>query len=100
MKKRMVVVAVVAVAAVAAWNFSQSSQVVSTSSDLTLENLEAIAQGRGTFPACQKTELTIGEEPRVLPFCVNGKCEKVVQIPYGLDVNSCSEDPHPLSVNE
>ena len=94
MKKLMVIVAVAAVAAVAAWNFNQSSQVVSTSSDLTLENLEAIAQGRGHFPACQKTELPVGDPPRTLPFCVNGICKDTEQIPWRLDVNYCNEDPH------
>lgn len=97
MKKLMVIVAVVAVAAVAAWNFNQSSQVVSASSDLTLENLEAIAQGRGTFPACQKTESDSDKAPETIKFCVNGSCERVLQIPYGLDVNYCNQTPSPIN---
>lgn len=97
MKKRMVVVAVVAVAVVAAWNFKQSSQVVSTSSDLTIENLEAIAQGRGYFPACQKTESSADIQAREIPFCVNGRCEQVIQVPYGLDVNYCNQTPSPIN---
>lgn len=59
---------------------------------MTLENLDAIAKGRGIFPACQKTELSSGEK-RVIPFCVNGQCKQVEQYRYKLDVNYCNEDP-------
>lgn len=94
MKKVIVVVAMVAVAAVATWNFNQSNQVMNSSSDLTLENLEAIAEGRGYFPVCQKTELSAGDPPRVIPFCVDGVCRQVEQIPWILDVNYCDENSH------
>lgn len=96
MKKLMIVVAMAAVAAVAVWNFNQSSQVVSPSSDLTLENLEAIAQGRGHFPACQKGESDANKPPVEIPFCIGNKCEDSKQIPKGLNVNYCSQDPYPL----
>lgn len=91
MKKIIGIVTVVAFAAISAWNFSQSTY-NSTDTDLTLENLNAIAKGRGSFPACQKTELSSGEK-RVIPFCVNGRCEEVEQYRYKLDVNYCYENP-------
>lgn len=96
MKKLMVIVAVVAVAAVAAWNFNQSSQVVSTSSDLTLENLEAIAQGRGSFPTCQKSNPESGDL-ELVKFCVSEtECKQTMKVKYGLDVNYCSQKPSPI----
>lgn len=92
MKKLLGIVTVAVIVAVSAWNFNQSRN-ESETSDLTLANLEAIAQGRGIFPVCQKTELSSGVK-KTIPFCVNGRCEQVEQIPYKLDVNYCSDNPH------
>ncbi len=89
MKKILSIVTIVAFAAISAWNFSQRTY-NATNSDLTFENLNAIAKGRGIFPACQKTELSNGER-RVIPFCVNGQCQQTWEIPYKLDVNYCNE---------
>lgn len=88
MKKSLGILVVAAIAATTAWNFNQSKNDAKVS-DLTLDNLEAIAQGRGNFPACQKTELYSGKRKKI-PFCVNGQCQEVEQIPYKLDVNYCS----------
>lgn len=88
MKKSLGILVVAAIAVATAWNFNQGKNEVEAS-DLTLDNLEAIAQGRGIFPACQKTELTSGTK-KTIPFCVNGQCKQVEQIPYKLDVNYCS----------
>ena len=56
MRKKILGVAVIAIlAGVAVYNFSLN-QTVDEVSDLTLENLDAIATARGNFPACQKGE--------------------------------------------
>lgn len=91
MRKIIGIVTVVAFAAISVWNFSQSTYNV-TDSDLTLENLNAIAKGKGIFPACQKTEVS-GTKTKVIPFCVNGRCQQTLEVPYKLDVNYCNEDP-------
>jgi len=91
MKKILGILTIAVFAVISAWNFSQSTY-NATDTDLTLENLDAIAKGRGIFPACQKTEVS-GSEKRKIPFCVNGRCKEVYEVPYKLDVNFCDEDP-------
>ena len=93
MRKKILAVAIIAaVAGVAIYNISmnQNAGSVSDVSDLTLENLDAIAQGRGNFPACQKKEGT-GNKMKVIPFCVGPSCIDTNAIPGTLDVNYCSE---------
>ena len=54
MRKKIFGAAVIAaLAGVSVYNFSLN-QTVDEFSDLTLENLDAIATARGNFPACQK----------------------------------------------
>lgn len=89
MKKKVFGVAFITAMAVAAgWNINQSKNVAEMS-DLTLENIEALAEGRGSFPACQKNEGS--GTPRTIPFCVNGACKQTMQKPGTLDVNYCSQ---------
>ena len=89
MRKKIFGVAVIAaLAGVAVYNFSLN-QTVDEVSDLTLENLDAIATARGYFPACQKEEGT--RDSDFIPFCVNGVCEESYQPKGTLDVNYCNE---------
>ena len=89
MRKKILGVAVIAIlAGVAVYNFSLN-QTVDEVSDLTLENLDAIATARGYFPACQKEEGT--RDSDFIPFCVNGVCEESYQPKGTLDVNYCNE---------
>lgn len=74
MKKSLGILVVAAIAVATAWNFNQGKNEVEAS-DLTLDNLEAIAQGRGIFPACQKTELTSGTKKQFL-FASMGNANK------------------------
>lgn len=90
MKKSLGILVVAAIAVATAWNFNQSKNEVEAS-DLTLDNLEAIAQGRGIFPACQKREGT--RSPAQIDFCVGSQCKKVYTNRGTLDVNYCSENP-------
>lgn len=91
MKKLVGILLVAVITIITALNINQSEN-GAKASDLTLDNLEAIAQGRGIFPACQKTEVSSGDR-KTIPFCVKGECKQVQQVPYKLDVNYCSEDP-------
>ena len=89
MRKKILGVAVIAaLAGVAVYNFSLN-QTVDEVSDLTLENLDAIATARGNFPACQKGEGWKSSD--FIPFCVNGFCKQVYTQRGMLDVNYCSE---------
>lgn len=74
MKKSLGILVVAAIAVATAWNFNQGKNEVEAS-DLTLDNLEAIAQGRGIFPACQKTKLTSGTKKQSL-FASMGNANK------------------------
>lgn len=87
----MGVTLVITIAAAATWNFHRTQNEVAIS-DLTLDNLNAMATGRGNFPACQKTVMNSGDKATI-PFCVNGTCKQVEQYKYKLDVNYCSENP-------
>ena len=90
MRKKILAVAIIAaVAGVAIYNISMNQNAGSVS-DLTLENLDAIAQGRGNFPACQKKEGT-GNKMKVIPFCVGPSRIDTNAVPGTLDVNYCSE---------
>lgn len=89
MRKKFFGAAVIAaLAGVSVYNFSLN-QTVDEFSDLTLENLDAIATARGNFPACQKAEGTGSKA--VIPFCINGVCEQSYQKRGTLDVNYCTE---------
>lgn len=89
MKIKKIWVALFATVAIAAgWNFNQTQREVEVS-DLTLHNLDAIAQGKGIFPSCMKKEGG-GIEAEV-PFCVNGNCKDTWARKGTLDVNYCSE---------
>lgn len=80
----------VAIAIAAGWNFNQTQNETELS-DLTLDNLEAIAEGRGNFPACQKNEGS-GDDWGHIPLCVNGSCkDNTWARKYKLDVNYCSQ---------
>ncbi|WP_106827781.1 NVEALA domain-containing protein [Parabacteroides pacaensis] len=80
---------VVTIAAAATWNFHRTQNEVAIS-DLTLDNLDAMATGRGNFPACQKNEG--GGDFGFIPFCVNKKCQDHTWERRGtLDVNYCTE---------
>lgn len=87
MKKSLGILVVAAIAVATAWNFNQGKNEVEAS-DLTLDNLEAIAQGRGIFPACQKNEGS--RDYGTIPFCVNGSCQQTWTKKGTLDVNYCS----------
>ena len=89
MRKKIFGVAVIAtLAGVAVYNFSLN-QTVDEVSDLTLENLDAIATARGNFPACQKEEGS--GSYGTIPFCIDGACKESFQPKGILDVNYCSE---------
>lgn len=83
-KKVMYAVACVALAAVAGWNYQQESEL----SDLTLDNVEALARNEGSFPACQKNKGS--GDYATIPFCVNGSCKQTNERKGTLDVNYCS----------
>ena len=90
MNKLVGILLVAVIAIITALNINQSEN-GAKASDLTLDNLEAIAQGRGIFPACQKREGT--KSPAQIDFCVENQCKKVYTNRGTLDVNYCSEDP-------
>ena len=89
MKKKILGVVIIAAMAVAAsWNFNQSKN-EGKISDLTLDNLEAIAKGSRGFPACQKNEGY--REYGYIPFCVSGRCQdNTWQRKGSLDTNYCN----------
>lgn len=93
MKLKVVQVALVAtlfvaIAVIAGWNVYQT-QNDNELSDLTLDNMEALAEGKGSFPACQKNE-GAGDVAKI-PFCVNGQCQQTMQRKGKLDVNYCNQ---------
>ena len=86
-KKFLGAIAFIAIAVAAGWNYQQSQQ-ESELSDLTLDNVEALARNEGSFPACQKNKGS--GDYATIPFCVNGSCKQTNERKGTLDVNYCS----------
>jgi hypothetical protein len=91
MNKRILFLATVtAIVLAAGWNVMQS-QSDEALSDMTLVNVEALAnESTGTFPACQKKKGAGAYA--AIPFCVNGACQNNTWERKGtLDVNYCNQ---------
>lgn len=89
-KKILTLMGVVAISVWVAFNLN----IIGTngsSMDILLSNVEALARGEGEgyFPLCQKKEGDGVVEK--IPFCVDGKCQKVEEKKGTLDVNYCSQ---------
>ena len=79
MKRKILIAAFIAVVVgFSAYNFHLSQQEVTDFSQLTFENLDAIATSRGGFPACQQAVGT--NDYGYIPFCVNGECQENVYL--------------------